>query len=115
MKPIFVRSLTEAELKQLEAGLHSSDVFVMRRCQILLTSARRGEQASNIARMPACNKQTVRNKIKAFNELGFNCCLRRRSTRPHKIHAAFDSERAKNYGLASWSTKWTRYLAEKRP
>ena len=76
MKTIFVRFLTEAELKQLEAGLHSSDVFVMRRCQILLTSARRGERASNIARIPACNKQTVRNKIKAFNGLGFNCCLK---------------------------------------
>jgi hypothetical protein len=39
--PLFVRPLTDAERQALEAGLHSSDAFVLRRCQILLASARR--------------------------------------------------------------------------
>src|SRR5512142_2737010 len=39
-QPIFVHPLTEEEHKQLEAGLRSSDAFVLRRAQILLTSSR---------------------------------------------------------------------------
>jgi hypothetical protein len=37
-RPIFVRSLSDAERQHLEAGLRSSDAFVLRRCQILLAS-----------------------------------------------------------------------------
>jgi hypothetical protein len=33
--PIFVRTLSKDERKRLEAGLRSSDAFVLRRCQIL--------------------------------------------------------------------------------
>ena len=40
-QPIFVRALTEEEHKLIEAGLRSSDAFVLRRSQILLASARR--------------------------------------------------------------------------
>ena len=46
--PIFVRPLTDAEREQVEAGLRSSDAFVLRRCQIVLASAR-GERAPAIA------------------------------------------------------------------
>jgi len=42
--PKFVRALTADERVALEAGLRSSDAFVLRRCQILLASAR-GERA----------------------------------------------------------------------
>ncbi len=35
-----VRTLSKEERKALEAGLRSSDAFVLRRCQILLASAR---------------------------------------------------------------------------
>jgi len=38
--PIFVRTLSKEERKRLEAGLRSSDAFVLRRCQILLASSR---------------------------------------------------------------------------
>src|SRR5215207_9335843 len=38
--PIFVRELTRKERERLEVGLHSKDVYVVRRCQILLASAR---------------------------------------------------------------------------
>ena len=33
--PIFIRPLTEDEQHQIQAGLRSSDAFVLRRCQIL--------------------------------------------------------------------------------
>ena len=38
--PIFVRTLSKHEREALETGLRSSDAFVLRRCQILLASAR---------------------------------------------------------------------------
>jgi hypothetical protein len=36
--PIFIRPLSDDEQRQHKAGLHSSDAFVFRRCQILLAS-----------------------------------------------------------------------------
>jgi transposase len=87
-QPIFVRSLTDDERQQLEAGLRSADAFVLRRCQIVLASAR-GEWAPRIARNLGCDDQTVRNVIAAFNEIGL-ACLRRVSSVPHTIYPAFD-------------------------
>ena len=58
-QPIFIRSLTEEEYKQLEAGLRSSNAFVLRRSQILLASSR-GERVPNIAKALSCDQQTVR-------------------------------------------------------
>ncbi len=46
--PIFVRTLTDDERQALEQGLRSKDAFVLRRCQILLASAR-GERAPRSA------------------------------------------------------------------
>jgi hypothetical protein len=46
--PLYVRALTDAEHKALEAALRSSDAFVLRRAQILLASAR-GELVGAIA------------------------------------------------------------------
>ncbi len=90
--PIFVRPLSDAERKALEAGLRSSDAFVLRRCQILLASAR-GERASQIAQALGCNDQTVRNAIRAFNALGTGA-LQEGSSRPKTIHNKLDEERA---------------------
>ena len=70
-RPIFVRELTEAERQQLEAGLRSSDAFVLRRSQVILASAR-GEWARIIARNLGCDDQTVRNIIKKFERSGLN-------------------------------------------
>jgi hypothetical protein len=47
--------------------LRSSDAFTLRRCQILLASAR-GENAYRIAHELGCNPQTARNAIHAFDE-----------------------------------------------
>ncbi len=92
-RPIFVRPLSDAEGKTLEAGLRSSDAFVLRRCQILLASSR-GKNAYQIAKSLGCNPQTVRNAIHAFNDKGLPEALEQGSKRPHTIHRAFDPERA---------------------
>jgi transposase len=73
-----VRPLTDAEREHLAAGLRSSDAFVLRRCQILLASAR-GERAPEIARQLGCDDQTVRNAIAAFTAQGLGCLTRRRA------------------------------------
>jgi transposase len=82
MKPrIFVPSLTAAQQRQLPEGLRSSDAFTVRRCQILLASAR-GEPPSRIARHLGCTPATGRNAVHAFAREGLNC-LQEKSSRPH--------------------------------
>jgi DNA-binding NarL/FixJ family response regulator len=71
-RPIFVCPVSDAERQHLEAGLRSSHAFVLRRCQILLASAR-GELAPQIAHHLGCDSQTVRNAIWAFNRVGLAC------------------------------------------
>jgi transposase len=90
--PIFVRKLSTEERKALEDGLRSSNAFVLRRCQILLASAR-GEIAPRIAENLGCGQQTVRNAIHQFNERGLKS-LTPGSSRPKEVHAAFDEEGA---------------------
>lgn len=92
--PIFVRTLSRKEPEALEAGLRSSDAFVLRRCQILLASAR-GERAPRIAENLGCGSQTVRNAIHDFNERGLGA-LRAGSSRPKEVHAAFDEGEAES-------------------
>lgn len=87
--PLFVRPLTDAERQALEAGLRSSDAFVLRRGQVLLASAR-GETARQIGRTLGCSDQAVRTAIRAFTRDGV-AALTRRSSRPQTIHAAFDA------------------------
>lgn len=89
---MFVRSLTDEERQRLEAGLRSSDAFVLRRCQIVLASAR-GEWAPKIALSLGCNDQTVRNAIAAFNEVGL-ACLVKGSSAPHKTRLVMGPEQA---------------------
>jgi transposase len=90
--PRFVRPLTDAEHRALEAGLRSSDAFVLRRCQILLASAR-GERAPAIARSLSCDGHTVHDALTAFEARGL-ACLTRGSSRPRTTHAAFPAARA---------------------
>ncbi len=87
--PIFIRPLVDTEREALTVGLRSSDAFTLRRCQILLASAR-GERAPQIATHLGCDDQTVRNAIHAFNRFGRNA-LSEGSSRPHRIAAAFDA------------------------
>ena len=90
--PLFVRRPTDEERQALEAGLRSADAFVLRRCQIILASAR-GERSPAIARAVGCDDQTVRNTIHAFTAAGLGA-LSQGSSRPHTIQAAFDAGRA---------------------
>ena len=87
--PLFVRPPSEEERQTLAAGLRSADAFTLRRCQIILASAR-GERAPAIARSLGCTAQTVRNAIRAFDR-GGSAALTAGSSRPHTIHAAFDA------------------------
>ena len=91
-QPIFVRALSDEEREQLVAGLRSSDAFVLRRCQVLLASAR-GKIAREIASDLGCDGSTVRSAIKAFNAQGM-ACLKRPSSRPKTTHAAFEPDQA---------------------
>lgn len=118
MKPIFIRTLTDDERKELEAGLRSPDAFVLRRCQILLASAR-GEHATAIARHVGCSHETVREVIHGFAAQGL-AVLQAHSRRPHDVHAAFSPSQAERlkellhkspraYGQSS--SLWTLELA----
>jgi transposase len=89
--PVYVRPLTDAERVRLEEGLRSSDAFILRRCQILLASARH-VRPLQIAQALGCDDQTVRTVIRRFERDGIEPCLTRQSSRPHnppmKIDAA---------------------------
>src|SRR5215467_1029197 len=92
-KPIYIRSLTEGEQQTLQEGLRSPNAFVLRRCQILLASAR-GQTARVIAEALGCDDQTVRNAIQAFKVRGL-AALQRRSSAPHRTpHAVVTSARS---------------------
>ena len=86
--PLLVRPLTDAERAALEDGRRSADVFVLRRCQILLASAG-GTHPPQIAHALGCGAQTVRNAIHAFAAHGLGA-LAPGSSRPHTIHPACD-------------------------
>lgn len=88
--PIFIRPLTADEQQQIQAGLRSSSAFVLRRCQIMLASARQ-EHASMIAKTLGCDDQTVRNVIKGFNEKGL-AVLKKQSCRPHRLRTSIPNE-----------------------
>ena len=91
--PIYVRSLTDAERARLEAGLRSSDAFVLRRSQILLASAR-GERPPRIAQALGCDDQTVREVIRRFEAVGVDECLTHQSNRPHHPKIKLDAAAA---------------------
>jgi len=90
--PLFVRPLTDTEHDILTAGLRSADVFTLRRCQMLLASAR-GERPRQIAQTVGCSDQAVRDAIHAFATRG-TAALTRQSSRPTTIHPAFAADGA---------------------
>jgi transposase len=90
--PLFVRPPTEEEQQALAAGLRSADAFTLRRCQIVLASAR-GDRVPAIARSLGCGQQTVRNALHAFARDGV-AALVEGSSRPHTVQAAFDAKGA---------------------
>jgi len=90
--PIFVRTLTDEERQTLEKGLRSPDAFVLRRCQILLASARR-ERAPRIAAYLGIDDQTVLDALHAFNATGLPA-LQKGSSRAKRTRLVFGAEQA---------------------
>lgn len=88
MKAIMVRALTPEELKTLKEGLHTTDAFTLRRCQILLAS-RQGKTPRQIARELHCSDQCVREAIHAFHAQGLGC-LQANSHATHTRQVSLD-------------------------
>ena len=98
--------------------MRSSDAFVLRRCQILLASAR-GERPPRVAENLGCGSQTVRNAIHEFDERGLDA-LTPGSSRPREVHSAFDEVEAESLRqmlhrrpseFGKGSTLWTLAMA----
>lgn len=89
--PLYVRPLSEPEQTALEQGLRSKDAFTLRRCQILLASARQ-TKPRKIATDIGCSVQTVRNTIHAFEQQGL-ACLKAESSRPKTTQPIFDEDK----------------------
>lgn len=87
--PIRIRALTDDERAAVEAGFRSSDASVLRRCQLVLASAR-GETPRLIGAALSCSDQWGRDVVHGFNAAGL-VSLERRSRRPHTIRVAFDA------------------------
>lgn len=81
MRPIYVGRLTEEETTILKTGLRSPSAFTVRRCQILLKSAR-WQTASQIAKQLDCSDQTVRDAIAAYHREGVECIGEKSHARP---------------------------------
>src|SRR5512147_497712 len=87
--PLYIGPLSNRQRRRLEKGLRSRDAFTLRRCQILLASAR-GERPSVIAAHLRCGTQTVRNAIRAFRTDPVGC-LRAASSRPSSTTPILDA------------------------
>jgi transposase len=90
----YVRRLEPDERAALEAGRHSDDAFVLRRCQIVLASAD-GESVPAIAQRVGRTERSVHLVLDAFEAHGL-ACVRRGSSRPHTIHVAFPAAQAES-------------------
>jgi transposase len=88
MRPIFVRELTTEERRALQAGLRSTEGFTLKRCQVLLASAR-GLNATEIAEFVGCSTQNVRSIVRAFEARGL-ASLRPLSKRPKSAAKVLD-------------------------
>src|SRR3954469_23138764 len=91
MKPLFVRELSDPERHALQAGLRSSDGFTVRRCHMLLASAR-GDTTPVIAKAIGCSPQAVRNVLRGFETRGL-AGVALQSRRPHTAAKVFDTQR----------------------
>src|SRR5215469_17494547 len=87
--PISIRVLSPAEQTGIAAGLHSSDAFTLRRCQILLAS-HRGQRPAEIARNLGCaTRDPCVMRCMLLSEMRLEC-LKPESCRPKTVQAQFD-------------------------
>lgn len=88
MRQIFVRDLTKSEITRLYNGLQLTSAFILRRCQIILSSAE-GRNTSQISQILYCSDQCVRDAINAFNKTGTKC-LKEKSRARHGNQKTFN-------------------------
>jgi len=86
--PLFVRELSDAERRALQAGLRSRAAFTLRRAQVLLASAE-GQRPAQIAARLGCAVGTVRNTLHAFEEQG-SACLDEKKRGPKEVPPILD-------------------------
>src|SRR3954470_3051872 len=113
MKPLFVRELSDPERRALQAGLRSADRVTVRRCHILLASAR-GDTAPVIAQAVGCSPPAVRHGLRAFEPRGL-AVVALQSRRPHTAAKLFDAERESGGGLGEGSGSRTDVGGRKLP
>ena len=89
---LFVRSFTDEESKEIAAGLKSSDVFVLRRSQILIFSSE-GFSLGEIAAKTGYSHESVRLVIKRFEEEGLEV-LKKGKRGPKRTEKAISAENA---------------------
>jgi transposase len=87
--PLYVRTLTDDERRQLEADRRTADACRMRRAQIVLASAR-GRSPQPIAQLVGCCVQTVRNVIHVFHTTGL-ACVSKQSTWPKSVESTLNA------------------------
>jgi transposase len=90
--PLFVRELSDAERRALQAGLRSREAFTLRRAQILLASADR-QRPTTIAVHVGCAVGTVHNALHAFEEEGVGC-LAEKKRGPKDVPPVLDEAKA---------------------
>jgi len=102
-RPIFVRPLSDAERRTLEAGLRSPDAFTLRRCQILLAS-NRGKNAYQTAHQLGCNPQNGTQRY---------LCLQPEGA-PAGTSAGFEASAHRSQGLRCWAGRGFAGVASPR-
>jgi len=91
MKKVYVREMTEEERQAVEKGLRSGSAFMVRRSQIILSSAGEKRKAQEIGEHLRVSDQCVRNVIKAFEREGVKCLEEKRHARKDN-QSGFDLE-----------------------
>ncbi len=72
---LFVRALSWEEEYRLGLKVRGPELFVVRRAQIILASAR-GQGCGEISRLVGCSESQVRTVLHLFNEKGAACLVR---------------------------------------
>lgn len=90
--PLFVRELSDAERRTLQAGLRSREAFTLRRAQILLASAE-GHRPSQIAARVGCAIGTVHNTLHAFEKEGVGSLVEKKRG-PKDVPPVLDETKA---------------------
>lgn len=87
MKVLYLRPLTEAERRAVQAGLKSNAGITVRRSQMVLMSAEEHLKPQEIAQRVGCSDQTVRKVLHAFAQGGIACLQSPKRGRPEPDRA----------------------------